>query len=165
MPRSGMNGAVTRATLSIIAALISVSPAAAEIIDPAAYAELAIDRQLPLIIADIKQTLPDPYSIRDLTVCPARVIKLRDGKVERWGATFAMNTKTDAGGYSGFTGYAMTVKNGRIDLHVTSMLMPSKDGFDALINRSIMKRFEKCTPIPNETVQALLERPIGSGAQ
>lgn len=128
--------------------------------DPSAYPELAQEKLLPAIIADLRRTLPDPYSVRDLIVCPARQIKIKDGRPVSWVVSFALNAKNAAGGYTGLRSYVVGFKNGQINLHASSTSMPGADAFDAMINRAIMKRFETCPSIPNDKLQALLSAPI-----
>lgn len=140
----------------------TIKASAASKIDPSAYPELSLDHLLPLIVADIKANLPDPYSIKDLTVCSAGMIHLRDGKPYKWSVQLAMNAKGPNGAYTGFSPYTIGFKQGTVDLHIFSPGL-SREGLDGLIRRSVMKQFASCTTIPDATVQSLLVRPIGSG--
>ena len=83
-------------------------------VDPAAYPELASDALLPPILAELKRTLKDPYSIRDFTLCPARAVKLKDGKPVGWAVMLSFNAKNSYGGYEGVKVYSVLFRNGRI---------------------------------------------------
>jgi hypothetical protein len=139
---------------------LELSPAGSDKPDPAAYPELAPDRLLPAIIADLKRTIPDAYSIRDFLICPARQIKLADGRPVGWTVTFGFNAKSESGGYTGLTSYAITFKDGRIAMHAFSSKMPGKDGFDRLINDAIIKDLLKCSSVPDTRIQELLAQPL-----
>lgn len=126
-------------------------------VDVAAYPELSSDALLPAIIGDLKQELADPYSIRDLTICPARSVKLRDGRPYSWVVDFALNARGKTGGYDGLTSFVIAFKQGRITLHASAAKFNKESALDTLINRANLKRFAPCERVPNAKVQALLE--------
>ncbi|CAN5410233.1 hypothetical protein BH09PSE4_BH09PSE4_03460 [soil metagenome] len=147
--------------ITVIAATLAF--AASDKPDPSAYPDLSQERLLPAIIADLRRTLPDPYSIRDLIVCPAHHIKVENGHPVRWAVSFALNAKNASGGYTGLSSYLIGFKNGRINLHASPTLMAGTDALDAMINRAIMKNYEKCPTIPDAKVQELLAAPATGG--
>jgi hypothetical protein len=139
------------------------SPAVSDKPDPSTYPELAPDRLLPAIIADLKRTIPDAYSMRDFLICPARRIKLIDGHPVRWSVTFGFNAKSESGGYTGLTSYSIAFKDSRIAMHASASKMPGKDGFDQLINDAIIKDLLKCSSVPDSRIQELLALPLTPG--
>ena len=54
----------------LIAASLVLTATANDDVDPASYPELAPAALLPAIIADLKRTVPDAYSIRDFSDLP-----------------------------------------------------------------------------------------------
>lgn len=140
------------ATLIPLALTIATSALAQQAPDPT----LQIDVLLPSLITGLKHNLPDAYSLRDLTVCEPRKVKLRDGRPVSWVVSLALNSKTTTGGYSGLTAYTAVFKDGRVSaIYTTSQ--PGGDPFNQMIYNSIMRRIANCRPVAQTLVQALLD--------
>ena len=146
----------------LTAALIaSAGPAAAkDPVDPAAYPELASDVLLPPIIAELKRTLNDPYSIRDFTLCPPRGIKLKDGKPVSWVVLLSFNAKNGFGGYDGVKAYSALFRGGRISGGITSTQFASSEGLEGMINNMVSRRMATCPTIPDAAIQQIVSGSI-----
>lgn len=146
-------------TLVSVAAL-AAAPAPAADINPAAYQELAPDTLLPPILAELRRTLNDPYSIRDFVQCPARGIKLKEGRPVRWVVPISFNAKNELGGYTGVKMYAAVFKDGHISGGIGSTQFAKSDGLEGLINNMVAKRMAACPNVPDAKVQQLLTGSI-----
>jgi hypothetical protein len=129
---------------------------AKDAVDPAAYPELASDVLLPPILAELKRTQKDPYSIRDFTLCPPRAIKLKDGKPVSWVVMLSFNARGSFGGYEGIKIYGARFRNGRVSGGITATELASNAGIDGLINNAIAKLTATCPMIPDATIQQII---------
>lgn len=137
-------------------------------LDPAAYPELAPEKLLPVIIADLKRTIADPYSMRDFLLCPPRQIRLESGRPVKWTVDFGFNARNANGGYSGLTPYVVVFKKGVITLHALTSQTASKDGLDgldSLIARAGINHILKCPGVPDGQIQALIAAPLTAPAK
>ena len=143
------------------AMMLSAIPAAAkDAVDPAAYPELASDALLPPILAELKRTMKDPYSIRDFSLCPARAVKLKEGKPISWAVMLSFNAKNSYGGYEGVKIYSVLFRNGRISGGLNAAELGSSTGLAGLINSAIAKRMASCPMIPDATIQQILSGSV-----
>jgi hypothetical protein len=147
-------------TVFAIALLAATPVAAKEKVDPAAYPELSADALLPLILADLKQTMKDPWSIRGMLFCPARSITLKDGKPVSWSVMLQFNAKNGFGGYVGVRTYRAAFRKGQLNGPVRSAELDSEKGFAAIVNAAVAASVANCPAIPDEQIQQIL-----SGAQ
>ena len=143
------------------ALLMVAAPASAADINISAYPELAPDALLPPIMAALKRTLKDPYSIRDMVLCPAGKVKLKQGKPVSWSVQFSLNAKNSYGGYTGVQTYAAIFRNGRLSGNVIATGFPGGEGIAGLINSEISRQLALCPTVSDEKVQQLLS-PAGS---
>jgi hypothetical protein len=127
-------------------------------VDPAAYTELAPGALLPPILAELKNTLADPYSIRDFTLCPARSIKLKDGKPTGWQVSIAFNAKNSFGGYTGRKTYSVLFRNGVIRGGLLATQFGKTDGIEGLLNSMIVKQMAACPSVADDEIQRLLSQ-------
>jgi hypothetical protein len=141
---------------SLAIALAMATPTQGREIDPAAYPQLSVEQLLPALISGLKRSVPDAYSIRDLTVCPARNVKLKNGMPASWALQLAFNAKSESGGYTGLLAYVALFKDGKVT-QVLRTSLATKDALDRLIDRAILRRMADCTAVPDETVQQLLQ--------
>lgn len=139
--------------LTIAVALFAASPVAA---DQADYAELAPASLLPPIIAELKRTLADPYSIRDFVMCPPRRIKMKDGRPTSWQVSIAFNSKNSFGGYTGFKTYSVLFRDGLIRGGVMATQFARSDGIEGLLNSITTKQVVNCPPVSDDLLQELL---------
>lgn len=137
-------------------ALLSGTSANADPIDPAAYPELAPDVLLPPIIAELKRTLKDPYSIRDLVLCRPEKVKIKDGRPVRWSVLFSLSAKNSYGGYAGVKMYSAVFRDGRIAGGLSSAEFENDTGLSGLINSMVARKMATCPTVPDEKVQQLL---------
>lgn len=138
------------------ALLMLATPAMAEDVDPVRYPELAPEALLPPIIAALRGSLVDAYSIRDLRVCPAGKVKLKGGKPVRWSVQLSLNAKNSFGGYAGTTTYAVIFRDGQVSGRVVPTAAPGTDAIASLINSTIARQIARCPIVPDVTVQQLL---------
>lgn len=125
-------------------------------IDPAAYPELASEAQLPAILAELRHTLPDIYSVREVRICPASRIKLKDGRPSDWAVRFEYNAKNQNGGYSGIQRDVAIFRRGRIAYPIGNAPQLGRTGLDGVFNKSVDRQMEACTAIPDSAVQQAL---------
>jgi hypothetical protein len=148
------------AALAAVMMLSAIPAAAKDAVDPAAYPELASEVLLPPILVELKRTLKDPYSIRDLTLCPPRGIKLKDGKPTSWVVMLSFNARGSFGGYEGIKIYGVRFRNGRVSGPVTATELASNAGIDGLINSAIAKLTATCPMIPDATIQQIISGSV-----
>jgi hypothetical protein len=141
--------------------MLSAAPAPAkDAVDPAAYPELASDVLLPPILAELKRTQKDPYSIRDFTFCPPRAVKLKDGRPISWVVMLSFNARGSFGGYEGIKIYGVRFRNGRVSGGVTATELASNAGIDGLINSAIAKLTATCPMIPDAAIQQIISGSV-----
>ncbi len=131
-------------------------PASAETIDPNAYPELAPDVLLPPIIAELKRTLKDPRSVRDLVLCPATKVKLENGRPVRWSVLISFNAKNSYGAYEGSKFFGAVFRNGRLSGRLVATQFGSDDGLEGLINAAVARKMANCPTVSDEKLQQLL---------
>jgi hypothetical protein len=136
--------------------ILLVAAAAAAQVAPASLPELEPKTLLVPILAELKRTLADPYSLRDFTLCPAERIKLKDGKPVRFVVSFAFNAKNSFGGYMGVKTYAAIFRNGRISGGITATHFDKTDGISGLVNDAIARKVTNCPPVADALIQQLL---------
>ncbi|MHA6724190.1 hypothetical protein [Sphingomonas sp. RS2018] len=139
--------------LILAIALATATPAD---VDPTGYFELMPGALLPLILAELKNTLADPYSIRDFTLCPARSIKLKEGKPVSWQVSIAFNAKNSFGGYTGRKTYSALFRNGVLRGGISSTQFAKTDGIEGLINSMVVKKMASCPQVADDEIQRLL---------
>ena len=144
----------------MLTAALAATPAPAADVDPAAYPELAPEVLLAPIVAELRRTLNDPYSIRDFVLCPARGIKLKEGRPVRWVVPISFNAKNEFGGYTGVKTYAAVFKDGHISGGIGSTQFAKSDGLEGLINNMVARRMAACPTVPDAEVQQLLTGSI-----
>jgi hypothetical protein len=150
-----MNTIIT--TCALAALILAPAPAlASDPIDVATYPELSADALLPSILAELKHTLRDPYSIRDFVLCPARGVKLKDGKAVKWSVSFSFNSKNGYGGYDGSKTYSALFRDGHLAGGVFATQFATNDGIEGLVNSMIVRRMATCATIADAKIQALL---------
>ena len=138
------------------ALLALAAPAFAADVDVSAYPELAPDTLLPIIAAELRATLKDPYSVRDFVLCPARKVSLKNGKPASWSVMFSLRAKNSYGAYEGVQIYAAIFRNGRLSGGLSSPQFKSSEGLEGLINRSIARMLTACPGVTDERIQQLL---------
>lgn len=131
----------------------STPASATEPIDPAKYPELAPEAVLPAILAELRHGLADVYSVREVRICTATHIKLKDGAPSDWAIRFEYNSKNENGGYRGIQREVAIFKSRRIAYPLGNAPQLSRDGLDGLLSRKVDKQMEACTPIPDATIQ------------
>lgn len=140
----------------LAAALCLATPcAAAPATDLSAYPELQITVLVPPIVEGLKRILPDPYSMRDLVVCPPWRVRFEDGRPVSWTVNFSLNSRGPAGGYLGTRTYAAGFKEGRISGHVLETGDFSQQGLAGVFNRMMEHKMANCLHIPDAQVQAI----------
>jgi hypothetical protein len=122
----------------------------------ASFPELEPKTLLLPILAELKRTLADPYSVRDFTLCPADRLKLKDGKPVRFDVSFAFNAKNSFGGYMGVKTYAAVFRNGRISGGITATHFDKSDGISGLVNEAIARKVTNCPTVADELIQRLM---------
>lgn len=125
-------------------------------VNTAAWPELSPDALLPPILAELKRTLNDPYSIRDFTLCEAAKIKLKNGKPDRWSVQFAFNAKNAYGGYAGVRTYIAVFREGRMASTILSSQFESSDGLEGLINSMVARRMATCPTVSDDKIRELM---------
>jgi hypothetical protein len=135
-----------------------LGPARAAKVDPDGYPTLAAEVILPPIIANLKRTLPDPYSIRDFVLCRPRGIRLKGGVPVSWTVMISFNAKNSNGGYAGIKTYYPIFRNGRISGDISSPSLDRNDPFDRLIDNAIEKQMAGCPRIPDAEIQRLVQQ-------
>ena len=161
MPSQARATATAQVALGLcLAPLAAFSPVlASERIDPAAYPELAPDAQLPAILAELRHTLPDIYSVREMRICPASRIKLKDGKPNDWAVRFEYNAKNQSGGYAGIQRDVAIFRNRRIAYPIGGEPQLGRSGLDGVLGRTVDRQMEACTAVPDATIQQVLAAP------
>ena len=96
------------------------------------------------------------YSVRDLTICPPHKLKLKDGRPYSWAVQIGLNAKGPNGGYIGLSAYVLGFKQGVVDFHAVSSMVPGEGGFAGLINKGTINKVLACPRIPDARVQELL---------
>lgn len=140
------------------AALITTTPAmASDQLDPVTYPELAPAAVLPAILAELRHTLPDIYSVREMRLCPAIRIKLKDGKPTDWAIRFEFNAKNQNGGYAGIRREVAIFRDGRIKYPIGNSPQLGREGLDGVFSKMVDKQMAPCTAIPDATVQQVLQ--------
>ena len=124
--------------------------------DPDAFPELSLEQLLPPLMVGLKRYVPDAYSIRDLTVCPAKSIKLRAGRPVGWIVRLAFNSRNENGGYTGLSAYGAFFKDGKVT-RVLATTSPTSDPLLQLLNRRNIDSFADCPSVPDGRVQQLLQ--------
>ena len=112
---------------------------------------------LPDILASLRKTMKDPYSIRDLRLCEPKVTPAfkYPGAGERWEpakwtVAFELNAKNGFGAYAGRTYFAATYKAGKLD-------DVGSPNLGAELNGKLLSITESCTRVPNAEIQSFLE--------
>jgi hypothetical protein len=123
------------------------------------WPELRPDALLPPIVAELKRTLKDPYSIRDLVICAPRKASFEDGRPQAWGLMVSLSAKNSYGAYEGTSIYYARFAHGRL-VGVTSLLFARDEGLEGLANASTRRQVADCPSVSDELVQKLLK---GSG--
>lgn len=148
--------------IAVIAALSG--PAISQVVQgPEASAELHNPgpkpaNVLPDILASLRKTMKDPYSIRDLRLCEPKVAPAfkYPGAGERWEpakwtVAFELNAKNGFGAYTGRTYFAATYKAGKLD-------DVGSPNLGAELNGKLLSITESCPRVPNVEIQAFLEK-------
>lgn len=138
------------AALALIATPIQAAPPP----DLSGYPELRADALLPQLLEGIRHSVPDPYSIRDLAVCPPANVKFRNGRPVGWYIEMTMNAKGEQGGYTGIRVYGAVFQSGHLSGKVILESLSENDAFNRLFNRMMEKKARDCPLISNAQVQA-----------
>ena len=125
-------------------------------VDIAAYPELSAEVLLPPILAELKHTLADPYSVRDFVLCPAGGVKLTNGKPTRWTVRFSFNARNSFGGYTGVKTYSALFRDGHLSGALMATQFAVNTGIEGIINNMVVRRMATCPTIPDETVQKMM---------
>ncbi len=114
------------------------------------------DDVLPAIIANLKRSMKDPYSIRDFALCEPKITKAfkypgagNRWEPAHWSVDFELNAKNGFGGYAGRTYFSATYKAGRLD----SVGSPN---LGADLNTKLLGLTEACPRVPDAEIQRLL---------
>jgi hypothetical protein len=150
---------------ALAAALVLSSPATAkkrvavpEAPMPAGYDDPGPkpEKALPVILADLRRTMKDPYSMRDFRLCEASVAQAfrypgRAGLWQRarWTVHFALNAKNSYGGYAGQTYFTATFEGGKLTGVSSPDLGPE-------LNRKLLGITLDCPTVPDAELQRLL---------
>jgi hypothetical protein len=154
--RRVVSGFRVRAAGAMMLATLA-NPASAEKVDPDAYPALAAEVILPPIIANLKRTLPDPYSIRDFVLCRPYNIHLKDGVPTSWAVMISFNAKNTNGGYSGIKIYIPVFRDGHVSGDISSITQDRADAFNRLFDNAMEKKMAGCPAVPDEQIQVLLK--------
>lgn len=117
------------------------------------------ENALPAILADLRRTMKDPYSIRDFRMCeatPTRPFRYPGvaGQWEpaKWTIAFALNAKNSYGGYAGSTYFNATFKDGKLaDL--------GSPNLGAELNGKLLESTKDCRPVADAEIQRLVANP------
>lgn len=156
---SRIQGTAAALLLAAVALSTTTHAIAGEQIDPAAYPELAPDAVLPAILAELRHTLPDIYSMREMRLCPATHIKLKDGKPNDWAIRFEYNAKNQNGGYAGIRRDVAVFRDKRIKYPIGTAPQLGREGLDGVFSKMVDKQMAPCTAIPDVTIQQVLQAP------
>ncbi len=112
---------------------------------------------LPDILANLRKTMKDPYSIRDLRICEAKVTPAfkYPGVGDRWEpakwtVAFELNAKNGYGAYAGRSYFSATYKGGKLE-------DVGSPNLGATLNAKLLTITENCPRIANTEVQSLLD--------
>jgi len=112
--------------------------------------------ELAQIVKKLRLTLKDPYSLRDLTLCPAKKTDPYYSVARgfwlpaTWLVKISLNSKNSYGGYTGPTLFFVTLDKG----HVTEV--SAAIGFMPDIDAKDLEAAQACPRIPDAEVQRLL---------
>lgn len=150
-------------SLMLVVSVAAVSPAAAERDKlkppmPAGYDDAgpAPENPLPKILAKLRTTLNDPYSIRDFTMCaPARIEPYYglDWVRARWNVKITLNAKNSYGGYTGSTMFDVSFKDGDV---VEISQFKGIAALDEATNYKLIAAAQACPHVPDAKIQELL---------
>ena len=111
---------------------------------------------LPAIMSELRRTMKDPYSIRDMAMCePAEAKAFKyPGAGERWErahwtVTFVLNARNSYGGYAGLTYFLADYENGQLRTVGSPNLGPAFSG-------KLVSLARDCPKVPDAEVQRLL---------
>jgi hypothetical protein len=115
---------------------------------------------VPSVVAKLRQTLKDPYSLRDLRICAPNAGRAYYGlewKRARWSSMIALNSKNSYGGYTGVSVFSVSFENGvAVDmLEMSGLSLLSAAQNTELIARTQAKA-QACPLVPDAEVQRLL---------
>ncbi len=120
----------------------------------------APENLLSKIVAKLRTTLKDPYSLRDLRVCEPKAGNAYYGlewKRARWSSMIALNSKNAFGGYTGVTVFSVPFENGEA---TDMMQMGGLSVLSAAQNAELMARTQAmaqaCPRVPDAEIQRLL---------
>lgn len=150
----------SRTYATAVAALMVLLTASAaqadQQIDPAGYRELAPEALLPAILAELRHTLPDVYSVREMRLCPASHIKLKDGQPNDWSVRLEFNARNETGGYAGIRRDVAVFKNRHIAGSVGTAPQLGRTGLNGVFSKMVDKQMAPCTAIPDAAIQQAL---------
>lgn len=151
---------ITRTLVGLVACFASWDHVQAQ--DPTATPDInnagpKPSNTLEPILAELKKTMKDPYSIRDLRVCEPKVVPAfkYPGAGQRWegahwSVEFELNAKNGFGAYAGRRYFSANYKDGLLH-HVGS------PDLGASLNGKLLAFTENCQRVPDAEVQRILQ--------
>jgi hypothetical protein len=111
---------------------------------------------LAKVVARLRTTLSDPYSIRDLTLCPLdrgeAFYSVRWHRAQ-WTVRFTLNSRNSHGGYTGSTMYTATFEDGEVtevrQFTPLDLITPAQ-------NARLIEMAQACPRVPDAEIQRLL---------
>lgn len=110
---------------------------------------------LPEILGNLRRSMKDPYSIRDLKICQPKIVpavRLPNGTEMKpsWTVDFSLNAKNSYGGYSGVTPFTAHFENGKLTDLGSIDINPN-------INAKMLELSAGCPSVPDATIKKLLD--------
>ena len=154
------------ASLALLSTMIALEGAAQvpATSPPPGYSDAGIKpvNPLPAIIAELRRTMKDPYSIRDFSFCEPKVSPAfqypsagQRWEKAHWKVEFALNAENGFGGYAGRTYFSADFENGRL----TSLGSPN---LGPELNSKLLDLVKDCPSVPDAEIQRYLQ---GGGAE
>ncbi len=110
---------------------------------------------LPAILADLRRTLTDPYSVRDVHICDPKATTPKYNSYgagswmrSQWMVDFSLNAKNRMGGYAGRTAFIASYTDGKL-VSVSSI------GFMRDVNAKMVDETAACPRVPDAEIQKL----------
>lgn len=140
----------------ILTAAFPIAIALTQTVPAAGYPELTPEALLPAVVAEMKRTLADPSSVRDLVICPPKKVKLKDGKPASFAIKIGLSAKNLYGAYAGRQYFGLVFRQGRVWNRMSPITMSGSGGLTGLINDSIARDVERCERITSLQLQRAL---------
>ncbi|TRO96893.1 hypothetical protein FKB34_02705 [Glycocaulis profundi] len=111
------------------------------------------------IARELRVTLRDPYSVRDLRVCNAMFREARGAQYigwqpSVWAFNFTLNARTAAGGYAGLSHFLGSYRHGEL-VRITNLTSEAREiGLAVPYDASV---FDGCRRVSQQEWEALLE--------